>query len=759
LGGLLRRRFELPLLFLVLAGMLLAPHLMHDVPPLYGGLYGIGFISGCLLALQAVGVVLVYRTNGIINFAQVQIGAVSGIVLFQLMHEHAFLRLAQVVCPPCGGGALELAQGWPLQVNFWLSVLFALALGPLVGYLCYFLVIKRFRDAPRLVVTILTIALGQLLAASVEALAGKLPFLLGNRSPSPVTHGIIQVPYHFDLRWSPVVLHIGGLATAVVALIAMGGLALFFRLSRAGNVIRASSENPARAETLGVKVVRVGALVWVAAGLLSGLAAILQGMEVPTQPGNLDVGQLERSLAVAVVAGLTSMPVAAIGGLVLGLIEEGFAWSFTRPEVFEALLFGLVSVYLLLQQGQASRAEIEASSTWRASREVRPIPPELRGLPPVRRWLFGLKVLGVLVVLGSPFVLTPSQTSYGSVIMVFAIVALSLLVLTGWAGQISLGQFAIAGVGAYVTAFSSAAIPFPLSVALGAVAGALGAAVIGIPAIRLRGLYLAIATLAFAVAVSDILVNQAYLGSHLPAAIERPLLLGLDLNDERVFYYLMLAVLGLSIAGVTGLRRSRTARALIACRDNERAAQSFGIHLARARLTAFVISGFMAGAAGGFFVFQQRGLNAGSFLPSQSVQIFLMAVVGGFGSVLGPPLGAVYTGGLQYISQNLAIFLSTGLGLILLFLLAPGGVLQVVYGLRDVILRRVALRYGIVVPSLLSDRAAADGNRAPLAPNRWRSGIERFTPIRYRLEDQAIGELEQREASAAPAVAATEGEP
>jgi branched-chain amino acid transport system permease protein len=378
----------------------------------------------------------------------------------------------------------------------------------------------------------------------------------------------------------------------------------------------------------------------------------------------------------------------------------------------------------------------------------------------VRRWLFGLKALGALLLLGSPFLLTPSQTNYGSVIMIYALVGLSLLILTGWAGQISLGQFALAALGAYVTALSSASVPFPISVALGAVAGALGAALIGLPAIRLRGLYLAIATLAFAVAISDILVNQAYLGSRLPAGVERPLLLGLDLNDERAFYYLMLAVLSLSIAGVIGLRRSRTARALIACRDNERAAQSFGINLTRARLSAFVISGFMAGAAGGFFVFQQRGLNATSFLPSQSVQIFLMAVVGGFGSVAGPPLGAVYTGGLQYVSPELAIFLGTGLGLILLFLFAPGGVLQVVYGVRDVILRRVAQRYGIVVPSLLSDRAAVDGTRTPLAPNRWRSGIERFTPVRYRLERQAIGEVEQQErGTPSPAAAAFEGDP
>ena len=740
--GFLRRHLGLPLLLLLLAATIATPRLMRDTPYMYGGLFGVGLISGCLLALQAVGIVLVYRTNGIINFAQVQVGTMAGIVLFQLNHEHAFLRLAQVACPTCGGGALVFDRGAGALVNFWLSVAVSLLIGPLVGYLCYFLVIKRFRQAPRLVVTVLTIALAQLLAVATKTVADKLPLLLGNPSPKPLTTGIIVVPFQLNYPWFPVVLHFGDLAIPVVSVVVFAGLALFFRWSRAGNVIRAASENAPRAETLGIKVNQLGAVVWIAAGLLSGLGAILAGIQAPIQNAGLNVGELERGLAVAVIAGLASLPVAAAAAVLLGVIQEGFAWSFRSPEVFEAGLFVLISVFLLLLTVQSSRAQAEASRTWRASREVRPIPPELRGLPVVRRWVLGLRVLAAVLLLGSPFVLTPSQVSYGSVVIVYALVALSLLVLTGWAGQISLGQFAFAGIGAYVAALTANTVPFPLNPILAAAAGGVAAALVGIPAIRLRGLHLGIATFAFAIAVSDILLNPAYLGSHLPVTIERPFFFGLDLNDERVFYYMMLGILSLTMVAVIGLRRSRTGRALIASRDNEQAAQSFGISLIRARLTAFVISGFIAGAAGGFLVVHERGLNGTSFLPAESVKVFLMAVVGGFGSVAGPPLGAAYTSGIGQVNQDLAVYLSTGFGLILLFLVAPGGVLQVVYGLRDVVLRRLAERYEIEVPSLLSDRdrTGADPTRVALAANQWRSGTARFTPVRYRLKEQAVGE-------------------
>src|SRR4029077_21014088 len=127
----------------------------------------------------------------------------------------------------------------------------------------------------------------------------------------------------------------------------------------------------------------------------------------------------------------------------------------------------------------------------------------------------------------------------------YGILALSLLILTGWAGQISLGQFGFAAVGAWTVAVTR--WPLPLALLAAAVLGAVAAVAVGLPALRLRGLHLAISTLAFAVGVSAILLNQRYLGRHLPQAVRRPVFLGLDLNDVRVFYYFVLAFLIMAV--------------------------------------------------------------------------------------------------------------------------------------------------------------------------------------------------------------------
>src|SRR5258708_11303306 len=134
------------------------------------------------------------------------------------------------------------------------------------------------------------------------------------------------------------------------------------------------------------------------------------------------------------------------------------------------------------------------------------------------------------------------------------------------------------------------------------------------------------------------------------------------MEDEKVFYYYCLGFLLLAIAMVVGLRRSRTARALIALRDNEEAAQSFGINLLRARLIAFALSGFIAAFAGGLFAFKQHAVEASAFSADQSINMFLMVVIGGLGSVAGPPLGAAYNGALRRLPDPAIAFFETGAG-------------------------------------------------------------------------------------------------
>jgi branched-chain amino acid transport system permease protein len=323
--------------------------------------------------------------------------------------------------------------------------------------------------------------------------------------------------------------------------------------------------------------------------------------------------------------------------------------------------------------------------------------------------------------------------------MIFGMVVLSLLILTGWAGQISLGQFAFAAIGGYTAAIVP--LPLLLRLILAGLAGAAAALVVGLPALRMRGLHLAITTLAFALATSAFLLNPNYLGRALPSALERPTLLGFDLEDQRTFYYLSLGILVLVVIAVAGLRRSRTARALIAARDNEEAAQSFGINLIASRLVAFAISGFIAALAGALFAFHQHGVQAIAFAPEVSVRMFLIAAIGGLGSISAPLIGVVlFHGVLTLISTNPVVgFLATGGGGLILLLLAPGGLGQMIFDARDTILRSIARRQRIIVPSLLADVKVDTGvfrEKHPIAPKVRPGGGTAFVPKRYEVADQ-----------------------
>ena len=377
----------------------------------------------------------------------------------------------------------------------------------------------------------------------------------------------------------------------------------------------------------------------------------------------------------------------------------------------------VIVVALLLQRKRLGRLEI-GSSSWQAVEEVRPVPRELRRLPEVRWTRVGACAFLVAVLLLMPLRLTPRNLSLVGVIMIYAIIGISLVILTGWAGNVSLGQWAIVGVGALVGGrLATGANPqdFFVVLLLAGLAGAAVALVIGLPALRIRGLFLGVTTLAFALAAGHWFFTFDQLT--LKSAIARPVLFGVwDVGREKSFYFVCLGGLLVALWIGRNLRRARLGRVLIAMRDNETHARALGVSLTRAKLSAFAASGFLAGFAGALYAYQQQSIRADRFPPETSVLIFSMVVIGGMGSMTGALLGATYVRGTQYFLTAQFQLLVTGVGLLLLLLVFPGGLGQIFYALRDRYLRWVADRRKLIVPSMVADKRAVELKDLDLPP-------------------------------------------
>jgi branched-chain amino acid transport system permease protein len=234
--------------------------------------------------------------------------------------------------------------------------------------------------------------------------------------------------------------------------------------------------------------------------------------------------------------------------------------------------------------------------------------------------------------------------------------------------------------------------------------GAAVAVVIGLPALRVRGLYLAVTSFAFALATTSYFLNRQFFDWIPTSRIERPELLGLiDLDSPTRIYYFALGGLAVVVLAVRGVRRSRTGRVLIALRENERAAAAFGISPTRAKLSAFAMSGAIACFAGCIFVHHQQAFGTQPYAPGQNFAIFTMVIIGGVGSVSGALLGAGYLRGLDVVLPPEWLFLVSGVGVLFVLLAVPGGLGGLVYRLRDLWLRWVADRHDLVVPSLVAD--------------------------------------------------------
>ncbi|MHB8671285.1 MAG: ATP-binding cassette domain-containing protein, partial [Acidimicrobiales bacterium] len=514
----------------------------------------------------------------------------------------------------------------------------------------------------------------------------------------------------------PIVFNGNHVVAIIVVPLALAGLAWFFGHTDTGVAVRAAADSNDRALLLGIPVRRLSLVTWMLAAGLSGVGAMLSAPILGPNLGVLAGPQvLLGPLAAAVLAGMDSLPTAFVAALGIGVFEQAVFWSYPRSTTVDVALFGLVLVGLLARRSHTTRGDDPGLGDHVAIREVRPISAVMKSLPQVRAGRAGAALALVLLLVVGPLAMSNANRTLLAYVAIYGILATSLVVLTGWSGQVSLGQFAFAGVGAATTAGLLVHQHLDLFLAL-MCAGAVGAAVavvVGIPALRMPGLLLAVATMAFAVPVSTYLLNSTYFPQLTPASLERPVLLQrFRLDSPVTFYYLCLAVLALSVLLAHNLRRSRAGRVLLAVRDNERGAASFSIRPIRAKLVAFALSGALAGVAGGLYAVGLRGIGFSGYDPTKSVQVFSMVVVGGLASLPGGLLGAAYVQGARYFLHGALQLLATGGGVLFVLMALPGGLGDVLYRIRDALLRAVARSEAMSVPTL-TEGAAFDAGAMP----------------------------------------------
>jgi branched-chain amino acid transport system permease protein len=617
----------------------------------------LGLATGMADALLAVGLVLIYKANRVINLAHGELGAFAVALMLSLM-----------------------VNGW----NYWLALLTSLAATAVLAAAMERVVLRRLFRSPRLILMIATIGVGQLIIVLrlilPKAKAGGRAVLVGGAGDFPV-------PFNFKpITFGSVVLQPGHILALIVGPILAFAVFAFLRWSPYGIALRASAENASRARLLGIPVRRVSTLAWVVAGLLSGMAAILLA-PIIGYASNDAVGltTLMRGLAAATVAGMSSVGIAFGVGLGLGVVDQVVLYWTGNSALTTLILFAAVALSLILRRRSRGRSGADEDSSWESVEPVRPLPLEVTSHARWRATVVTAGVAGVVGLAGMPLVLGPSSTFLLATVLLVAGVAVSMTVLAGWAGQMSLGQWAIAGVGGV---FGSQLVvqmhlPFWVSFGVAAAAGGLVAVLLGLPALRLGGSALAVMTLGFAVASESWLFDQDWFKAE--GLLPRP-----EWLTNRLYFYVGVAFLLVTIVVMRALGRSRIGRNMIAVRDNAAQAEAMGISVVRTKLGAFAISGVLAAAAG-FLWSAGIEIADGSVFPAiRSLTIVAAVVIGGLGSISGAILGAFYIRAIPYWAADISPYISlmvSGFGLLILLLFLPGGLARIMFGARDLAAR------------------------------------------------------------------------
>ncbi|MEO1055497.1 MAG: ATP-binding cassette domain-containing protein [Actinomycetota bacterium] len=639
-----------------------------------------GFVQGLTYGLLALGIVLIYRSTRVINFAVGNMG-LPGAVLFALLIRN-------------------------YGVPFWLAVPLCLVAGALLGAVVELAIIRRLFTSPRVVVLMATVGIAQLMQAVVTALPEVNPSAGG-------------YPLAISGQWQPISdLRVSGakLTVLIVVPLVAVGLGLLMNRTIFGKAVAASASNPSLSRLCGVNPKVISTAVWTIGGLLATLTMMLLGGINRGVTGLDSLGPLTltRALAAAVIAGMSSFPRAAIAGLAIGVVEATVRFNYLfEPGLVDFLLLiaVLIAVYF-----QTRRTEQEGAVSFIP--KVRPVPASLRDLWYVRHLgkLIGAAALALVIALPLVIDIPNSRLLLYSSIVGFAVAATSVTVITGWAGQLSLAQMTFAGFGALLAAafsrglemnvgwrsmrvldFQLKPVPFIVAILLATATTAVLAVVIGLGALRVRGLLLAVTTFTLAVAGTQYLYGRPILSNGQSSVLlRRGSILGIDLESQQAYFYFSVAVLTVALLVLSRMRRSGVGRRLIAVRDNPDCAAAYTINPARAKLTAFILAGSIASLAGGLLggLVENIIIEDNDFSVAESLDVVAMVVIGGLGSIAGPVVGALWVEGLPsfWPNNSLVPLLSSSIGMLFILLYFPGGITQIGFRAREAVFERLEAR-------------------------------------------------------------------
>ena len=586
-----------------------------------------GFINGNSYVLIALGLSLIFGVANLVNFAHGSIFAIGAMV----------------------GWWFVAVLNWPL----WATLLGTIAITAVLGVIVELVCVRPFGSAPPIATLLSTLAAAFVLDYSSQLIFGSNT----RRFPSLLPTDNILVA---GIRFGTLDVTILG-----VSLLSVLGLWAFLKYTRIGWAIRATAQDRDAAQQMGISVGTIQGFAFAIASAFGGVAGVLVGMYYSNvSPTNGFNAGLE-GFAAATLGGLGSLPGAVVGGLLLG-VAEAFGVTWFGDAVRQFITFAVLLGVLWFKPGGLFGT-------------FNPISQE-----PLTRTFFGnekrLRLnywqIGVLIALAAvvlPIFGGDYLIQIGTLVAIFAILALSLTLISGTAGQISIGQAGPFAVGAYVSALLTRdhGWPFWLAFPVAGILAAFISIVIMSPVLKLRGHYVAIATLGTSAMISAALltfqgITYGPLGiSNIPP----PQLFGYTLDSPTTFYFLCLTILLLVIALVTRLQHSHLGRGWYAIREDEVAAQSSGVPLTEYKSLAFAIGGCIAGLGGSLLAHQYTYISPDIFDITISTLALTIVVLGGIGSSFGVVIGTLILIGVPELFRPLQDVRYLGYGVLLLLLI------------------------------------------------------------------------------------------